>query len=104
MEESKSPLSVSRRSWPRRLLSIVVLVVVAFVALFWFDRRAPMPPTSIFAGITYGCDRLEPSEQGSGLVHWVRVNLAAPGIELFVTPIDPTAHKEGWEYRLRRTA
>jgi hypothetical protein len=43
-----------------------------------------------------------PSEEGSGFVHWVRVDLTAPGLELYVTPKDPTAVSQGWEYRLRR--
>ena len=58
--------------------------------------------TEIFEGITYGCERLEPSEEGSGFVHWMRVDLTAPGIGLYVTPLDPTAVSEGWQYRLRR--
>jgi hypothetical protein len=30
------------------------------------------------------------------------VDLTAPGIELYVTPLDPLAVARGWEYRLRR--
>jgi hypothetical protein len=56
----------------------------------------------LFEGITYGCKRLDATEEGSGLVHWVIVNLAAPGIELYVTPLDPRAIARGWQYRLRR--
>ena len=47
--------------------------------------------TEIFEGITYGCKRLDATEEGSGLVHWAIVDLAAPGIELYVTPLDPVA-------------
>jgi hypothetical protein len=36
------------------------------------------------------------------LIHWVRIDLAAPGIELYVTPLDPAAVAQGWQYRLRR--
>ena len=32
----------------------------------------------------------------------MRVDLTAPGIELYVTPKDPTAVSQGWQYRLRR--
>jgi hypothetical protein len=67
----------------------------------WGSRGRPAP-TQIFEGITYGCERLEPSDEGSGFVHWVRIDLAAPGIELYVTPMDPTAVSRGWQYRLRR--
>ena len=66
------------------------------------DRDGTPAATEIFEGITYGCERLEPSEEGSGFVHWVRVDLTAPGIELYVTPMDPTAVSQGWQYRLRR--
>jgi hypothetical protein len=57
--------------------------------------------TEIFKGITYGCERLEPSEEGAGFIYWVRVDLAAPGIDLYVTPKDPMALSRGWQYRLR---
>jgi hypothetical protein len=56
----------------------------------------------IFEGIAYGCERLKPGEEGSGFLYWVRVDLAAPGIMLYVTPKDPMALSQGWEYRLRR--
>ena len=49
-------------------------------------------------------ERLEVDEQGIGLVHWVRLDLTAPGIELCVTPLDPQAVERGWRYRLQRTA
>jgi hypothetical protein len=52
--------------------------------------------------VTYGCIRLQAGEQGHGLVHWVRIDLTAPGIELYVTPLDPAALSQGWQYRLRR--
>jgi hypothetical protein len=45
---------------------------------------------------------LDTTEEGSGLVHWVSVNLATPGIELYVTPLVPVAVARGWQYRLRR--
>ena len=59
-------------------------------------------PTEIFEGITYGCKRLDTTEEGNGLVHWMSINLATPDIELYVTPLDPVAVAQGWQYRLRR--
>jgi hypothetical protein len=56
----------------------------------------------IFEGITYGCKQLQPSEEANGVVHWVRINVMAPGIAPYVTSKDPTAVSEGWQYRLRR--
>jgi hypothetical protein len=88
----------------RRLLMVIVAALVAIVGcIYWRTLRRPVSPTQIFQGVTYGCERLETDEQGSGLMHWVRVDLTAPGIELYVTPLDPDAVKQGWQYRLQRT-
>jgi Phosphodiester glycosidase len=83
---------------------VVVLLLIAATWAFypWGERHEPQAPTEIFRGVTYGCIRVKTTEEGSGLVHWVRINLAAPGIELYVTPIDPGAVSQGWQYRLRR--
>src|SRR5262245_31188639 len=67
-----------------------------------FRDRCEPSPIEIFEGITYGCKRVGATGEGSGLVHWVIVDLAAPGIELYVTPLDPNAVARGWQYRLRR--
>ena len=56
----------------------------------------------IFKGITYGCKQMEPSEEARGAVHWVRINMTAPGFGPYVTSKDPTAVSQGWQYRLRR--
>jgi hypothetical protein len=56
----------------------------------------------IFKGVTYGCKQLQPSEEASEVVHWVRVNLSAIGITPYVTGKDSTAVSQGWQYRLRR--
>lgn len=42
------------------------------------------------------------SEEGGGSLYWARIDLAAPGIELYVTPLDSSAVAEGWQYRLRQ--
>src|SRR5262245_55510406 len=65
------------------------------------DRDGTPKLREIFDGITYGCERLEPGEECSGFVYWVRVDLRAPGIELYITPNDPLAVSQGWQYRLR---
>src|SRR5262249_33743213 len=87
---------------------IAAAAIVAVVATLasddpvWWDHRGPQPATQIFEAITYGCERLETTQEGGGLLHWVRVDLMASGIELYVTPLDPSATAQGWQYRLRR--
>jgi hypothetical protein len=89
------------------LLQKRVRLFAAFVFLgaflhgdFWEQGR-PHEPVKIFAGVTYGCERLTVTQEGGGLVHWVRIDLTAPGVELYVTPLDPAAVARGWQYRLR---
>jgi hypothetical protein len=33
-------------------------------------------------------------------VHVVKVDLSAPGVQIYLTPVDPEAVAEGWQYRL----
>jgi hypothetical protein len=74
-------------------------VLVGGDAAGW-DRCAGQA-TEIFRGVVYGCEKLAMTAEGGGLVHWVRVDLTAPGIKLYVTPLDAKAVSEGWQYRLR---
>lgn len=67
-------------------------------------HRGPRVPSEIFSGVVYGCENLDPSAEGRGLLHWVKVDLTAPGIELYVTPLDPRATAQGWQYRLKWTS
>src|SRR4051794_850502 len=85
VSNSPAPFSIRKWAWLRRILVIIVATALLLGVLIRIDRRAPLPATPIFAGITYGCDRIENSEQGSGLFHWVRVDLTTPGIELYIT-------------------
>jgi hypothetical protein len=96
-----APPSSWRRWWKLSLILVFVAAMIAG-AYLWRNRREPQAPTEIFQGITYGCERLESTPEGSGLVHWVRIDLTAPGIELFVTPLDRAAVAEGWQYRLQQ--
>jgi len=66
-----------------------------------YQERCRPQPRPIFSGISYGCKILERSEEGRGVLHWARVDLTAPGIELYVTPLDTYALKSGFQYRLR---
>jgi hypothetical protein len=84
------------------LVGIVAVGALLSGASVLRERCEPLAPTEIFAGITYGCKRLDATAEGSGLIHWARVNLEAPGVELYVTPLDSTAVTQGRQYRLRR--
>lgn len=68
---------------------------------FWWNRPQPLPPTEIFRGVVYRCEQLAAGPEASGLMHLVRVDLTAPGVSLYITPVDREAEAAGWEYRLR---
>jgi hypothetical protein len=99
-------------SWASHFLTGAIVIPIG--VLLALSIGAPLegeftcsgrPATAaIFEGITYGCKQMEPSEEASGVVHWVRINLTAPGIAPFVTSEDPTAVSQGWQYRLHRVA
>jgi len=99
-------------SWASYLLSGALVVPIGvFLALSLgvplegeFTCSGRPAAAEIFEGITYGCKQLEPSKQARGVVHWVRINLTAPGIGVYVTSKDPTAVSQGWQYRLRQVA
>jgi Phosphodiester glycosidase len=84
------------------LAGIMALGALVGAGSVYKDRCEFSPPPEIFEGITYGCRRLDATEEGSGVVHWVSIDLATPGIELYATPLDPVAVAQGWQYRLRR--
>ena len=99
---SKSRKAVTAFSKHRSVRLGLAVALMAFTgadSACW-ERCTPQP-RKIFSGITYGCERLERTEQGHGVLHWVRVELDAPGIELYVSPLDRSALEQGWQYRLR---
>jgi hypothetical protein len=99
---SKSRTAVTAFSKHRSVRLALAVALMAFTAADSADwERCPPQPTKIFSGVTYGCERLERTEQGHGVLHWVRVELDDPGIELYVSPLDRSALEEGWQYRLR---
>ena len=83
-----------------------LLVRAAAVTIFGLPSRpaqiraVPDRWTPIFSGVRYVAEEIWPGPEGTGLVHVLQVDLSAPGIELFVTPLDPEALRRGWEYRL----
>jgi Phosphodiester glycosidase len=89
------------RAWRCALLLAVAFGALSVGASVCWNCRQRQPPTDIFEGITYGREFLATTEEGGGVIHWVRIELTAPGIELYVTPLDPSAVAQGWQYRLR---
>jgi hypothetical protein len=95
----KAVTAFSKHRSVRLGLAVALMAFTAADSAYW-ERCTPQP-TKIFSGVTYGCERLERTEQGHGVLHWVRVELDAPGIELYVSPLDRPALEQGWQYRLR---
>jgi Phosphodiester glycosidase len=95
---------LSTLSWASHFLSGALVVPIGALLALSIESTCSGQPAAaeIFEGITYGCKQLEPTEQARGVVHWVRIDLTAPGIALYVTSQDPTALSQGWQYRLRR--
>ena len=85
----------------RYKLAIVFAITLLVSADSAYREQCTSQPRTIFAGVSYGCETLQRTEEGSGVLHWLRVDLAAPGIELYVTPLDPSAVESGFQYRLR---
>ena len=105
MSARKQPVRRVSAAQSKLIAAFVILVclgaAIALGHVLW-HRRGPQAPTPIFAGVTYQAERIASTEEGGGLLHVVTVDLAAPGIELYVTPLDPEAVAQGWQYRLRR--
>ena len=82
------------------------VLTIATVCLFASCPAAPRVLSAngewveLFSGVRYVSERVADGREGGGLVHFVQIDLSAPGIELFVTPLDSYAVQSGWEYRL----
>src|SRR5262249_18132665 len=92
-------ITPSNHRYAKLALAFALVLFASADSAYW-ERCAPQP-RAMLLGNTYGCELLERREQGEGILHWVRVELAAPGIELFVTPLDRSALENGFQYRLR---
>ena len=88
------------RSARNKLVIAIAALLLGAAALWAITSRGELPETEIYRGVSYRCFRPPTEPEISGLVHVVRVDLTAPGIELFITPVDPTAKARGFEYRL----
>jgi Phosphodiester glycosidase len=91
--------STLRRHWRRWAALLVALTLAGWAAYAWWTRRGPTRPVEIFRGVVYSCRDIE-ADDCHGLVHIVKIDLAAPGIGLYLTPLDPKAVSQGYQYRL----
>jgi hypothetical protein len=85
----------------RRLLKALIGLWCVVGAYAWWTYRGPMSPREIFRGVTYSCQRLPDEGEGGGLFHLVQVDLSAPGVSVYTTPLDKDAVAHGREYRLK---
>ena len=100
MSDPDSSGGVARRSnWRRRFCWVGA--AAGLVALVWCARaRGPLPPTEVYRGVVLLAERLPETAETGGLLYLVRVDLTAPGVDLFTTPLDQHAESAGWQYRL----
>jgi hypothetical protein len=75
----------------KRLAIATIILVLGLIGggIGLWDRRGPHAATEIFDGIVYGSVKLDETPEGP-------IDLTAPGIELYVTPLDPSAIVRGW--------
>jgi len=77
------------------VIGILALTVGGYVA---WTHRSPVSAVPIFQGVRYECIRLLPTPAGNGLAHIVEIDLKAPGIELYVSPMETEALIKGWQF------
>jgi hypothetical protein len=95
-----NPIRPRRRLLARRFVACAVIGVLAVFGYSYWTRPQPTPPTTIFRGVSYACNRLPETPNGRGYCHIVCINLNDPEIELYLTPPDLDAVAKGHEYRL----
>jgi hypothetical protein len=84
------------------LLSLLLAVTGGGWAAWRY--HGPAPETPIYQGLVYGCETLPDTPESGGLVHWVRADLNVPGVSIYITPKDPEAVSQGFEYKLAHTS
>src|SRR5262249_20689910 len=60
---------------------------------------SPLSPLKSLRALLTVVDGWIQPKRGTAWSIWVSINLAAPSIELYVTPLDPVAVAQGWQYR-----
>jgi len=95
--------SVERRAaGPASPTTLKLFLTIGLCGLvIWLDRndafRASLPEREIYRGVYYRRMQLPRTTAGWGNVHVVRIDLQAPGIQLFVTPMENQSERP---YRL----
>jgi hypothetical protein len=80
-------------------VSLACAAAIAILGYRQWSRPRPAGPLEVYRGITYVCEEhAEP--ECDGLVFVVQVDLNAPGIGLYLTPLDREAVAQGYQYRL----
>jgi hypothetical protein len=96
-----------RSRWIAGLALLMCLAAIAAWEIIgprvaWIIGPQPLGRVEIFPGVSFRTDILPVTEEGGGRVHVVVTDLRAPGLQLYVTPLDPAALAKGFHYRLRR--
>jgi hypothetical protein len=89
-----------RSGWIAGLALLMCLAAIAAGAT-WIIGPQSLGRIEIFPGVSFRSDILPVTEEGGGRVHVVITDLRAPGLQLYVTPLDPAALAKGFRYRLR---
>lgn len=77
MQESGEAVITPSNYRNAKLALAFALALFASADCAYWERCTPQPRV-IFSGITYGCELLERTEQGHGVVHWVALNSKLP--------------------------
>lgn len=76
---------------------------MAALVLIWLrpvNPRGVTSPTEIYQGVWYSCEPVDSMDGSRGMVHLIKVDLKAPGVQIYATPLDPSATSQGAQYRL----
>jgi hypothetical protein len=98
---AEESFAMIRSRWIAGLALLMCFAAVAAGAT-WIIGPQFLGPIEIFPGVSFRSDILPVTEEGGGRVHVVNADLRAPGLQLYVTPLDPAALAKGFHYRLRR--
>ncbi len=87
--------------WLLRFVIGLLILLLISGGYLWWSYHGPQGETEIYRGIFYSCLRVPQGPQSGGLLHLVRADLNAPGVNFYITPLDRADAASGWEYRLR---